>query len=164
MDWTVNQMGRREMKDKINRMKDRSGFTLVELIAVMAILAILLVIAVPQMRGYIEAAHKAAARTEIQIVADAAQRYLDDLWEQYNGKPPKAETLKLMNLDLSEPDGVLVDYLSGGVRDARIYSVFVDINSGRLEKIVYQTKYAEVTMTIGADGSRTLKDDEAVKE
>lgn len=152
-------MGRQMMKNNMNRIKARSGFTLVELIAVMAILAILLLIAVPQMMGYIEAAHKATARTEIQIVADASQRYLDDLWEKENGKVPVGKVLKLMNLDLSEPDGVLVDYLSGGLRDARIIMVAVDMDSGRLVEIEYQTKYTKVTMTIDAEGNRTLDDD-----
>ena len=101
------------MKKKGNR-----AFTLVELIAVVAILSILLCIAVPNMMNYINAAHEATAQTEARICVDAVQRYLND--EKEKGKLTGGMLLRLMGLDLSNSDGPLKDYISGGQKGARI--------------------------------------------
>lgn len=146
------------MENRVKQMKNRAGFTLVELIAVMAILAILLMAAVPRMSNYIKAAHRTAAITEAQIAADAVQRYLDD--EMAQGGIKGSKVWPLMGLDLSNPDGVLKDYISGGQKDARINKVNVDMSTGRLLGIVYETKYSKVTMTIDEDGNRTLEEEE----
>lgn len=146
------------MENRVKQMKNRAGFTLVELIAVMAILAILLMAAVPRMSNYINAAHRTAAITEAQIAADAVQRYLDD--ERAQRKLTAVQIIPLMGLDLSNPDGILKDYISGGQKDARIGYVNVDIPTGRLMSIEYETKYCKVTMTIDEDGNRTLEEEE----
>lgn len=54
-------------------MKKSEGFTLVELIVVIAILAILAGIAIPAYSGYITKAKDAAAITELDAIATAAQ-------------------------------------------------------------------------------------------
>lgn len=128
-----------------------------ELIVVMAILAILLSIAVPQMMSYIKAAHRATAATEAQIAADAIQRYLNDQKEE--GKLTGGMVWKLMNLDLNDPDGLLKDYVSGGQKNARIVSVNVEMETGILKNLVYETQYGRVKLTIDDLGNRELTED-----
>lgn len=146
------------MENRMKQMENRAGFTLVELIAVMAILAILLMAAVPRMSNYIKAAHRTAAITEAQIAADAVQRYLDD--EMAQGKLTAVQLMPLMDLDLSNPDGVLKDYISGGQKDARIQNVNVDMLTGRLKNFEYETRYCKITMTIDENGNRILEEEE----
>lgn len=145
------------MADKRRKMKECSGFTLVELIAVMAILAILLATAVPQISGYIEASHRAAARTEAQLAADAVQRYLDD--EAAAGTLNGGKVSKLMGQELNDKDGVLKDYIHGGQKGAKIAYVNVDLTTGRLLNITYESKRCRIKINIDEDGNKTLEDD-----
>ena len=134
--------------------KKQAGFTLVELIAVIGILAVLLCVAVPNIVNYIQASHRAAAQTEAQISADAVQRYLDD--QRDRGQLSVSQVSNLMGLDLSDPDGLLTDYMSGGQTDARIVSVGVDMKIGRLKNLVYENRYCQANLSIDEDGGRTL--------
>lgn len=146
------------MSHKHGRVAGRKkGFTMIELVAVIGILAILLAVAVPQMISYTQAAHRTSAVTEAQVVADAVQRYLYD--EKDAGRLTVKTVWRLMNLDINEPDNVIGDYLSGGHKDARIVSVSMDISSGQLKSLVYETKYCRVSMKIDENGNRTLTDE-----
>ena len=140
------------MKKKGNR-----AFTLVELIAVVAILSILLCIAVPNMMNYINAAHEATAQTEARICVDAVQRYLND--EKEKGKLTGGMLLRLMGLDLSNSDGPLKDYRSGGQKGARIVSVEADLATGRLQVLKYENRYCTVKLNIDEDGNITEASD-----
>ena len=60
-------------------MKDKDGFTLVELLAVIAILAILVIIALPNVMGMFNDAKKSSFTTELkQIYKVAQQTYIND--------------------------------------------------------------------------------------
>ena len=133
--------------------KGNSAFTLVELIAVVAILSILLCIAVPNMMNYINAAHEATAKTEALICVDAVQRYLND--EKEKGTLTAMKLNRLMGLDLSNPDGPLKDYISGGQKEARIVSVKVDLGTGRLSYLEYGNRYGTVKLNIDEEGNIT---------
>lgn len=141
-------MGKKDMKKKGN-----SGFTLVELIAVVAILSILLCIAVPNMMNYINAAHEATAQTEARICADAVQRYLND--EKEKGELTGGKLRRLMGLELSNSDGPLKGYISGGQKESRIVSVEVDLVTGRLQVLEYGSRYGTVKLNIDEDGNIT---------
>lgn len=147
---------RQTMKDKTKQMKKNAGFTLVELIAVMAILAILLMVAVPKMTEYIEASHRAAARTEAQLTADAVQRYLND--EFVKGTLDGKKLTALMGQELNNPDGVLWDYIHGGQKGAKLYYFHADQTTGRLYSITYESEKYRIEVTIDEDGNRTLKE------
>jgi len=59
--------------------KHKSGFTLVELMAVLAVLAIIAVIAIPRFTGTMKAAKAKADAASAQVIAKAAeQKWLDD--------------------------------------------------------------------------------------
>ena len=129
----------------LKRIKKSGGFSLIELLAVLAILSILMAVAVPATAGYIKSARRAAAYTESQIAADAVQLYLYDE--------------KLMNLNLSDPENVLADYISGGQKNSRIVSVDADLKTGQLKKLIYENKFVKVSLTVDEDGTRNMEED-----
>ena len=55
-------------------MKNKKGFTLVELLAVIVILAVILIIAVPQIMGVIESARKGSIESTAKLIAEGAER------------------------------------------------------------------------------------------
>ena len=61
------------MLEKIRKLKDRKGFTLVELIVVLVILAILAALLVPALTGYIDKANQEKVIAECRSVVVAAQ-------------------------------------------------------------------------------------------
>lgn len=61
------------MFEKIRKMKNKKGFTLVELIVVLVILAILAALLIPAMTGYIDKANKEKVVAECRMVVMAAQ-------------------------------------------------------------------------------------------
>ena len=67
-----------KLKNKLNKMQNQKGFTLIELIVVIAIIAIIAAIAMQEITQYIAETNRAKAFTEIKTVAEAVQkRYLD---------------------------------------------------------------------------------------
>lgn len=61
------------MFEKIRKMKNKKGFTLVELIVALVILAILAALLIPALTGYIDKANKEKVVAECRSVAMAAQ-------------------------------------------------------------------------------------------
>lgn len=61
------------MFEKIRKLKDRKGFTLVELIVVLVILAILAALLIPALTGYIDKANGEKVIAETRMVVMAAQ-------------------------------------------------------------------------------------------
>lgn len=61
------------MKKFKDKLKDKAGFTLVELIVVIAILGILAAVAVPAYTGYVKKANNAKVMSELTTVVTAAQ-------------------------------------------------------------------------------------------
>lgn len=61
------------MFEKIRKLKDRKGFTLVELIVVLVILAILAALLIPALTGYINKANKEKVIAECRMAVMAVQ-------------------------------------------------------------------------------------------
>lgn len=97
-------------------MKNRNGFTLVELLAVIAILAILVIIALPNIIKLYEKAKKNAFLTEVKtIYKESEKKYLS---ESMKGK--KIESISANN-NLLDLVGEKMDYCllldnKGGVK------------------------------------------------
>ena len=64
-----------------------------------------------------------------------------------------------MNLNLSDPENVLADYISGGQKNSRIVSVDADLKTGQLKKLIYENKFVKVSLTVDEDGTRNMEED-----
>ena len=70
------------MFEKIRKLKDRKGFTLVELIVVLVILAILAALLIPALTGYIDKANQDKVVAECRQVVVAAQTVASEAYGQ----------------------------------------------------------------------------------
>ena len=70
------------MIEKIRAMKNKKGFTLVELIVVLVILAILAALLIPALTGYIDKANKEKIVSETRMVAMAVQTEASEAYGQ----------------------------------------------------------------------------------
>lgn len=86
------------MLEKIRKLKDRKGFTLVELIVVLVILAILAALLVPALTGYIDKANQEKVAAECRQVVVAAQTEISEAY----GKGTLASVSKDDILKLAE--------------------------------------------------------------
>ena len=62
-----------KLKARMSKMKNKGGFTLVELIVVLVILAILAALLIPALTGYIDKANEKKAISECRMLVMAAQ-------------------------------------------------------------------------------------------
>lgn len=81
------------MLSKIRDLKNKKGFTLVELIVVLVILAILAALLIPALTGYIDKANKEKVISETRMVVMAAQTEISEAYGKADGGKLTATTL-----------------------------------------------------------------------
>ena len=64
----------------------------------------------------------------------------------------------LMGSQLEDPEGPLAGYLSGGLSDARIVSVDVDLQTGVLEEMLYENEDTQVKLVLEEGGLLTARE------
>lgn len=65
----------KNMKEKLKALKNKKGFTLIELIVVIAVIGILVLLAAPKFLGYTQDAEKAAMQADAKVLSNAALVY-----------------------------------------------------------------------------------------
>ena len=133
------------MLNKIRKnLKDKAGFTLVELIVVLVILAILAAMLVPALTGYIDKANKEKVTAECRQVVMAAQTEASTLYGKADGgKIPVASnnTQVADNVKtLSETKGK--------------FSVTI-LEDGTIKTVIYENSGWQITYSDGAYGEPT---------
>lgn len=130
------------MLNKIRKnLKDKAGFTLVELIVVLVILAILAAMLVPALTGYIDKANQEKIVAECRQVVMAAQTEASTLYG-------KADGGKIETAENNEVAAKSVETLSE-TKGKFSVTIFVD---GTIETVVYEHSGWQITYT-GATGS-----------
>ena len=82
------------MIEKIRAMKNKKGFTLVELIVVLVILAILAALLIPALTGYIDKANKEKVTAECRMVVMAAQTEASEQYGALDSTVAEAQKAK----------------------------------------------------------------------
>lgn len=103
------------MLSKIRALKEKKGFTLVELIVVLVILAILAALLIPALTGYIDKARKQSIVAETRQVVMAAQTTVSEIYGTTKGdvdgtKLDKDAILKLADV----PAGGVINSITVG--------------------------------------------------
>ena len=123
-------------------MKNKKGFTLVELLAVIAILAILVIIALPNVIGMFNDAKKSSFMTECKrLFKIAEQTFMNDsLYEQSEKTYAKCDGCTHKQLDLSGRDNI--KYFIKFNKAGKIIKFFITDDT-------YQYEYEDDTNTNG---------------
>lgn len=132
------------MFEKIRKMKNKKGFTLVELIVVLVILAILAALLVPALTKYIDKANEEKATSECRMVVMAAQTA---------GTEYYAKNDSLSETGNKKPETSTIDGYSE-LPNAN-YTVTYD-TSGKVKSVVYTTGVFTCTYT-AADSTNASK-------
>ena len=132
------------MFEKIRKMKNKKGFTLVELIVVLVILAILAALLVPALTKYIDKANEEKATSECRMVVKAAQTA---------GTENYAKNDSLSETGNKKPETSTIDCYSE-LPNAN-YTVTYD-TSGKVKSVVYTTGVFTCTYT-AADSTNASK-------
>ena len=106
-------------------MKNKKGFTLIELIVVIAILGILLLFLVPQVVGYIQSAKETKAKQECSQLVKIANIELVDLYAS-NSLDFSDDTINLLN----KSDYMTEVYANSNVADDSIVTLTANGNTG----------------------------------
>ena len=85
------------MFEKIRKMKNKKGFTLVELIVVLVILAILAALLIPALTGYIDKAREQSLISEGAMVLTAAQATVSEAYGTGDLKVGDGGTITVTN-------------------------------------------------------------------
>mgnify|MGYP004663624007 CR=1 FL=1 len=144
------------MFEKIRKMKNQKGFTLVELIVVLVILAILAALLVPALTGYIDKANKEKVIATTRMVVMAAQTEISEkyglnasgeLKGTFTGENKKDEPLtKDSNEDKTNADGISMDAI------AKLAEVAVDKNVDSAKKVVFQNGVTKISISYTTKG------------
>ena len=135
------------MFEKIRKMKNKKGFTMVELIVVLVILAILAALLIPALTGYIDKANKEKVVSECRMVVMAAQTEASELYGKMNGGVLAFDTT---NNTATNYDAAVTS-LSETKGDFKIELY----NNGSVHTVQYWNSGWTVTYTDGAYGETT---------
>ena len=84
------------------KLKDKKGFTLVELIVVLVILAILAALLIPALTGYIDKANKDKITAECRQVVVAAQTCVSEAYGQGKITTDATDTTKITSPTITD--------------------------------------------------------------
>lgn len=96
---------------RFKKLRNKKGFTLVELIVVIVIIGILAAIMIPRMSGFTDKAKSTQALVNAKQVATAA----DSLYAEKNTEPSAADIAKLAGSDITASAITNIDVSDGHV-------------------------------------------------
>lgn len=113
------------MFEKIRKMKNKKGFTLVELIVVLVILAILAALLIPALTGYITKANKQKVEAECRMAVMAIQTQATEIYA-------KAGSVSAASLSSADTDSAIKKLAEvGGHWNATVAA------DGTVQEVVY---------------------------
>lgn len=139
------------MLSKIRALKEKKGFTLVELIVVLVILAILAALLVPALTGYIDRANNEKVIAETRQAVMAAQTIASEEYAKNNGSLGAASSVN--------SNGTSVTYTSAIAALGEVKGTISEVNvvNGKVTKLVYSnTKTCTYTATSDSAGSYSV--------
>lgn len=130
------------MFEKIRNLKNKKGFTLVELIVVLAILAALLI---PALTGYIDKANKEKVIVEARMVVMAAQTEASSLYGKA-GAGNNLSTATPDSLNAAAAEAIKLAEMSG----KEVGATATLTNEGKVEKAIYTNSLYTVVYENGS--------------
>lgn len=133
------------MFEKIRNLKNKKGFTLVELIVVLVILAILAALLIPALTGYIDKANKEKVIVEARMVVMAAQTEASSLYGKA-GAGNNLSTATPDSLNAAAAEAIKLAEMSG----KEVGATATLTNEGKVEKAIYTNSLYTVVYENGS--------------
>lgn len=141
------------MFEKIRNLKNKKGFTLVELIVVLVILAILAALLIPALTGYIDKANKEKVIVEARMVVMAAQTEASSLYGKA-GAGKDLATAEKAALDAAAAEAIKLAEMSSN----EVGATATLTKEGKVEKAIYTNKLYSVVYANGSYDVYVVKD------
>ena len=127
------------MFEKIRNLKNKKGFTLVELIVVLVILAILAALLIPALTGDIDKANKEKVIVEARMVVMAAQTEASSLYGKAGAGKDLSSTTKEA-LDAAAAEAIKLAEMSS----EKVGATATLTNEGKVNKAIYTNEHYTV--------------------
>lgn len=147
------------MFEKIRNLKNKKGFTLVELIVVLVILAILAALLIPALTGYIDKANKEKVIVEARMVVMAAQTEASSLYGKA-GAGKNLSTATDGSLNTAAAEAIKLAEMSG----KEVGATAALTNEGKVEKAIYTNSLYTVVYENGSYNVYDVKGADADKK
>lgn len=134
----------------IKKLKEKKGFTLVELIVVLVILAILAALLVPALTGYIDRAKEKAIKAEARQTVMAAQTLVDEEYAKMDANATitvGTGTQTIKTADVAK----LAEVEAGNINK-------VTVTSGKVTELIYKKGNKTCTYTFDTDTNKGAYD------
>lgn len=141
------------MFEKIRNLKNKKGFTLVELIVVLVILAILAALLIPALTGYIDKANKEKVIVEARMVVMAAQTEASSLYGKA-GAGKDLATAENLALDAAAAEAIKLAEMNSN----EVGATATLTKEGKVDKAIYTNKLYTVVYENGSYNVYDLKD------
>lgn len=145
------------MFEKIRKMKNKKGFTLVELIVVLVILAILAALLIPALTGYIDKAKQQSIIAECRMTVMATQTLID---EQYATVKLGGTVATAVTIDKN--GGAKSSVTTNNDNGQSTFTISQDEISALSEVKYTDSSIGDVTITANADSGAICKIDKLV--
>lgn len=147
------------MFEKIRNLKNKKGFTLVELIVVLVILAILAALLIPALTGYIDKANKEKVIVEARMVVMAAQTEASSLYGKAGAGNDLATATTIDNdaLKAAATEAIKLAEMSS----ADVGATATLTADGKVSKAIYSNKLYTV---VYENNSYSVSDNDRTKE
>lgn len=149
------------MFEKIRKMKNKKGFTLVELIVVLVILAILAALLIPALTGYIDKANKEKVIAECRMAVMAVQTESTSIYGA-KGKVAASDFTDDTTTGGNTTAGTKTEIRNLAEVSGHWDATLSKDGSGKVEKLVYENaswhvEYTAATGTVAAHYSDPVK-------
>lgn len=141
------------MFEKIRKMKNQKGFTLVELIVVLVILAILAAMLVPALTGYIDKANDQKIKAATRQVVMAAQT---EVSEAYASKTLKETTITIEGKDVTYSENAGTETDVSGKKIVKLAEVGTFDSTDKLTGLTNSISKIEITYTANGHVSKVV--------
>lgn len=146
------------MFEKIRKMKNKKGFTLVELIVVLVILAILAALLIPALTGYIDKAREQSLISEGAMVLTAAQATVSEAYGTGDLKVGDGGTITVTNKSaLASQINQLAELKAGASWKFDVVGSETNYKSIKIKNLIYSDGKNSIAYNVTSNWGSTQK-------